>query len=76
MFKFLRRIVWVWVDESAYSFGRWCFGPLGTCKAVTSLCHSVPEKKIVGRKFMEMPMTESVMNQIDKWAKRTVFRMD
>jgi len=27
-------------------------------------------KKIVRRKFTEMPMTESVMNQIDKWAKK------
>jgi hypothetical protein len=27
-------------------------------------------KKIVSRKFTEMPMTESVMRQIDKWAKR------
>ena len=27
-------------------------------------------KKIVRYKFTEMPMTESVMNQIDKWVKK------
>ena len=40
-----------------------CLGPTGNMSLSTG-------KKIVRRKFTEMPMTESVMNQIDKWAKK------
>jgi hypothetical protein len=47
-----------------------CLGPTGNMQGSYKFMSFSTKKKIVRRKFTEMPMTESVMNQIDKWAKK------
>jgi len=47
-----------------------CLGPTGNMQGSNKCMSLSTGKKIVRRKFTEMPMTESVMNQIDKWAKK------
>jgi hypothetical protein len=47
-----------------------CLGPTGNMQGSYKFMSLSTGKKIVRRKFTEMPMTESVMNQIDKWAKK------
>ncbi len=47
-----------------------CLGPTGNKQGSYKFMSLSTGKKIVRRKFTEMPMTESVMNQIDKWAKK------
>jgi hypothetical protein len=47
-----------------------CLGPTGNMQGSYKFMSLSTGKKIVKRKFTEMPMTESVMRQIDKWAKR------
>ena len=53
-----------------------CLGPTRNTQGSYKFMSLNTGKKILRRKFTEMPMAESVMNQIDKWAKRTVFNMD
>jgi hypothetical protein len=47
-----------------------CIEPTGNMQGSYKFMSLSTGKKIVRRKFTEMPMTESVMNQIDKWAKK------
>ncbi len=45
-----------------------CLGPTGNMQGSYKFMSISTGKKIVRREFTEMPMTVSVMNQIDKWA--------
>jgi hypothetical protein len=47
-----------------------CLGPTGNMQDSYKFLSLSTGKKIIRRKFMEMLMTESVMKQIDKWAKK------
>jgi hypothetical protein len=47
-----------------------CLGPTGNMQGSYKFMSLSTGKKIVRCKFTEMPMTESVMNQINKWAKK------
>ncbi len=47
-----------------------CLGPIGNMQGSYKFMSLSTGKKIVRRKFTEILMTESVMNQIDKWAKK------
>jgi hypothetical protein len=47
-----------------------CLGPTGKMQGSYKFMSLSTGKKIVRRKFTEMPMTESVMNQIGQWAKK------
>jgi hypothetical protein len=47
-----------------------CLGPTGNMQGSYKFMSLRTGKKIVRCKFTEMPMTESVMRQIDKWAKK------
>jgi hypothetical protein len=47
-----------------------CLGPTGNMQGSYKFMSLSTGKKIVRRKFTEILMTESVMNQIDKWAKK------
>jgi hypothetical protein len=53
-----------------------CLGPTGNMQGSYKFMSFSTGKKIIRRKFTEMPITESVMKQIDKWEKRTILRMD
>ncbi len=47
-----------------------CLGPTGNMQGSYKFMSLSTGKKIVRCKFTEMPITESVMNQMDKWAKK------
>ena len=47
-----------------------CLGPTGNMQGSYKFMSLSTGNKIVRRKFTEMPITESVMNQLNKWAKK------
>ncbi len=47
-----------------------CLGPTGNMQGSYKFMSLSTGKKIIRRKFTEMPMTESAMKQIAKWAKK------
>ena len=47
-----------------------CLGPTGNMQGSYKFMSLSTGKKIVRRKFTEMPITESVIRQVDKWAKK------
>jgi hypothetical protein len=52
-----------------------CLGPAGNMQGSYKFMSLSTGKKIVRRKFMEMPITESVIRQVDR-QRRTVLRVD
>jgi hypothetical protein len=47
-----------------------CLGPTGNMQGSYKFMSLTTGKKIVRRKFTEMPITESVIRQVDKWAQK------
>ncbi len=47
-----------------------CLGPTGNMQGSYKFMSLSTGNKIIRHKFTKMPMTESVMKQIDKWAKK------
>jgi hypothetical protein len=47
-----------------------CLGPTGNMHGSYKFMALSTGKKIVRRKFTEMPITDSVIRQVDKWAKK------
>jgi hypothetical protein len=47
-----------------------CLGPTGNMQGSCKFMSLSTGKKIVRRKFTEMPISESVIRQVDKWAKK------
>ncbi len=67
IFILLKVFLFIYITTAEWAI---CLGPTGNMQGSYKFMSLTTGKKIVRRKFTEMPITESVIRQVDKWGQK------